>query len=178
MCAPDTLKTAPTHLLWELQLLQPYSIYCFFVGCEINDQNKKSTSILTKLITRKHAAMFRSSLAKSTDTQTFPYTKTLSPASDIEYFLHLSPFRSEFPAHSLLYAISPMPRFGTFRNKSLTTFASGLAALERLYSSGQQQATGLTTPHNSLAEFQHATDFNKPSPPSSSQAAWHMTVIK
>ena len=167
----DTLKRASTHLLRQLQLSQPYSDYSFFVGCEINHQNKKSTSMLIKIITRKHAAMFGSSLAKSTDIQTFTYTKRLSPASDIEYFLHLSPFRSEFPARSLLYAISSMPRLGTFRNKSLTTFALGLAALERLYSSGQQQATGLTTLHNSLAEFQHATDFNKPSPPSSSQTA-------
>lgn len=109
--------------------------------------------------------MFGSSLAKSTDIQTFPYTKPLSPASDMEYFLNLSPFRSEFPARSLLYAISLMPRFGTFRNKSLTTFTSGLAALERLYSLGQQQATGLTALHDSQNSSMLQISTSHPLPP-------------
>lgn len=111
--------------------------------------------------------MFGSPLAKSTDIQTFPYTKPLSPASDIEYFLHLSPFGSEFPARSLLYAISPMPRFGTFCNKSLTAFASGLAALERLYSSGSskpQDSPHHTTHSQNSSTLQISTSHPLPPP--------------
>lgn len=125
-----------------------------------NKYQKQEIHIYLELLTRKQVVMFGSSLAKSMGIQTVPYTKPLSPASDTEYFLHLSPFRSEFPAHFLLYTISPMPKLGIFRNKSLTTFALGLAALERLHSSGQNQATGVTTAHHALIEFQHVTDFN------------------
>lgn len=51
--------------------------------------------------------------------QTFPYTKPLSAASERECFLHVSLFRSKPLARFLLYAISSMPRFSTFHNKSL-----------------------------------------------------------
>lgn len=51
--------------------------------------------------------------------QTFPYTKPLSAASERECFLHVSLLRSKPLARFLLYAISSMPRFSTFHNKSL-----------------------------------------------------------
>lgn len=51
--------------------------------------------------------------------QTFPYTKPLSAASERECFLHVSLLRSKRLARFLLYAISSMPRFSTFHNKSL-----------------------------------------------------------
>lgn len=51
--------------------------------------------------------------------QTFPYTKPLSAASERECFLHVSLLRSKPLAHFLLYAISSMPSFSTFHNKSL-----------------------------------------------------------
>lgn len=51
--------------------------------------------------------------------QTFPHTKPLSAASERECFLHVSPLRFKPLARFLLYAISSMPRFSTFHNKSL-----------------------------------------------------------
>lgn len=135
-------------------------IWLLFLCWLWNKYQKQEIHIYLELLTRKQEVMFGSSLAKSTDIQTVPYTKPLSPASDIEYFLHLSPFRSEFPARFLLYTISPMPKLGIFHNKSLTTFALGLAALERLHSSGQNQATGVTTADHALIKFQHVADFN------------------
>lgn len=59
------------------------------------------------------------SLAISADMQTFPYTTPLSAASERECFLHVSLLRSKPLARFLLYAISSMPRFSTFHNKSL-----------------------------------------------------------
>lgn len=58
--------------------------------------------------------------------QTFPYTKPLSAASERECFLHVSPLRSQPLACFLLYAISSMPRFSTFHNKSLDRINCGL----------------------------------------------------
>lgn len=51
--------------------------------------------------------------------QTFPYTKPLSAASERECFLHVSLLKAKPLARFLLYAISSMPRFSTFHNKSL-----------------------------------------------------------
>ena len=88
--------------------------------------------------------------------QTFPYTKPLSAASERECFLHVSLLRSKPLARFLLYAISSMPRFSTFHNKSLDRINCRLGKDGKaLFTKAENKPQGTAGAKTSLAVLCH-----------------------